>query len=204
MTASSALLQSPVLQYRSQCSHICLCQQLNAAFCWTFVGPRGRVLCKLATTAVCNCVSGTIISLKAKLVNTGNVRLRQTTWNTEWATPASAWSNCTVGVINATDPAAAVSTVDVAVGQELICTGEFNMTQSVMEEGHIKQLAASVGVTVTDAVSSLQSSRLVIAVPVEIYPELTVDVLDTDCIKPFRAGAGSRCMSVTHAVGLPK
>lgn len=166
--------------------------------------PMNHVLCKVTTTAFCNCVTGTIIGLKAKLVNTGNVRLRQTAWNTEWVTPASAWSNCTVGVINAADPAAAISTVDVPVGQELICTGEFNMTQDVMEEGHIKQLAASVGVKVTDAVSSLQSSRLVIAVPVEIYPELTVDVLDTDCVKPFRAGAGSCCTSVTHAVGLSK
>ena len=80
---------------------------------------------------------------------------------------------------------------DVPVGQELVCTGTFNMTQDVMEEGASKQLTATIGAKVTDAlvaVSPPGGSVTSVAVPVIVRPELVIDVLDTDCIKPFRAG----------------
>lgn len=129
------------------------------------------------------------------------MRLRQVTWSPSWVAAASAWSSCTLGPTGATGTVSTYN-ADVPIGQDLICTGSFNMTQDVMEEGAAKQLTATVAVKVTDALQALAlpgGSVTAVTVPVTVNPQLVIDVLETDCIKPFRAGkkAGTRlCVCV--------
>lgn len=136
----------------------------------------------------------TVITVKASLVNTGNVRLRQVAWSPSWGVGAAVWDlGCTLDATGATSPAAAISpTVDVPVGQVLLCSGSFTFTQGIMEEGPVKQLTATVNTKATDALVAIKApagAATQVDVPVSIAPRMTVDVLDTGCIKPYRAGA---------------
>jgi hypothetical protein len=135
----------------------------------------------------------TVVNVKASLVNTGNVRLRQVTWSPSWGVGGAVWnSGCTLGTTGAGSLAAAGSpTVDVPVGNELLCSGSFTFTQAIMEEGAVKQLTATVSTKATDALVAIPApvgASTQVDVPVTIAPRMTVDVLDTGCLKPYRAG----------------
>lgn len=82
--------------------------------------------------------------------------------------------------------------MDVPVGQALLCSGRFTFTQDIMEEGPVKQLTATVNTKATDTLVAIPAPAGVttqVGVPVSIAPRMNVDVLDTGCIKPYRAGA---------------
>jgi hypothetical protein len=84
-----------------------------------------------------------------------------------------------------------VTTAEVPVGQALICTGLYNVTQAIMEEGATKRLTANISLAVTDANTALAlpaNEDTFVDTPVSITPRLTVTISDVDCIKPFRAG----------------
>lgn len=149
--------------------------------------------------------AATIVSVKATLENTGNVRLRSPAWTTSWVSAASAWdSGCSLGVTGT--EATASPNDDVPVGQKLVCNGTFAINQTVMEEGVSKALTASVSVKATDSLVAIPlpgGSVTTVSIPIQVTPNMTVDVLDTDCIKPYRAGVhgeGSSLLVVSAEV----
>lgn len=167
--------------------------------CHWWVFPLGCLCCWPTAAAdktlyACACVpAATTVSVSATLVNTGNVRLRSLAWTTSWAPAASAWNNGTTGCLLGTTgtEASASPTAEVPVGQQLICWGTYAITQDVMEEGVSKVMNASVSVQATDSLVAVPLQAGVVttvSIPIDINPNMTVDVLDTDCIKPFRAG----------------
>lgn len=131
----------------------------------------------------------TVIDLKATLVNTGNVRLRQLAWTHDWSATYT-WTSCSLGAAGALAPSVDL-VPDIPVGQQLECVGTYTVTQAIMEEGAAKAISAVVALKVTDALAALPlpgGAVTVVSIPVTITPELTVTVLDTSCVKPFRAG----------------
>jgi hypothetical protein len=139
--------------------------------------------------------TGTVIDLKGKLVNTGNVKLRAVAWNLGWAAGATTWgAGCTIGP---TGGAAVTSTdVEIPVGAEMVCTGTFTFTQDVMEQGASKRLTSGVGLKVTDALDALSPvvTATQLDITVVITPRMTVNLLDNaDCVKPYRAGEAWLC-----------
>lgn len=130
--------------------------------------------------------------MKATLTNTGNVRLRQVTWVPSWGSGSAIWdSNCTLDTLGANPAAAAAPSAEVPVGKTLICSGTFTFTQDVMEQGAVKQLTATANTKATDAIVSIAAPTgptTLVNVSVLINPKLVVDVLDTDCLIPYRAG----------------
>jgi hypothetical protein len=146
----------------------------------------------ILTTLCVACVPAvTTVSVNATLVNTGNVRLRNLAWTTSWISAASAWDlGCSLGPTGTETPVS--STAEVPVGEEMVCAGTFAVTQAVMEEGLSKALTASVSVKATDSLAAVPlpaGSVTTLSIPIQVTPNMTVDVLDTDCLKPYRAGA---------------
>jgi hypothetical protein len=163
----------------------------------------------LLTATLSACVhqprADTAINLKGTLVNTGNVKLRQVAWNLDWAAVASTWgaSSCTIGPTGAGVTSAAD---EIPVGEEMVCTGTFEFTQDVMEQGATKRLTSGVGFKVTDALAALAPAAAAtqLDITVVINPKMTVDLLDNaDCFKPYRAGEhvdGCSCWQVLALV----
>jgi hypothetical protein len=141
---------------------------------------------------VCLRPTGTVIGLKANLTNTGNVRLREVTWVPNWGSGSAVWSsNCTLDPTGATPATIASASEEVPVGQTLLCSGTFTFTQDVMELGAVKHFTATVGTKATDAlvvIAAPTASATLVDVDVLIDPRLVVDVLETDCLIPYRAG----------------
>lgn len=151
------------------------------------------------TTVCVACMPAvTTVSVNATLVNTGNVRLRNLAWTTSWISAASAWdSGCQLGPTGT--EASASSTAEVPVGEQLVCAGTFAINQTIMEEGLSKAMTSSVSVKATDSLVAVPlpgGSVTTVSIPIKVTPNMTVDALDTDCIKPYRAGtpAGPTCL----------
>jgi hypothetical protein len=76
----------------------------------------------------------------------------------------------------------------VPVGANVACAGSFTLTQDIMEQGPVKNLCLSVSSNVTDALQSLAAPAETVGIPVLITPRLTVEVLASGCVTPFKAG----------------
>jgi hypothetical protein len=148
----------------------------------------------------CSCLrAATIVSVKATVVNTGNVRLRNLAWTTSWVSAVSAWSGCLLGMAGF-ETTAPTSTTEVPVNEQLICAGTFAINQTVMEEGLSKAMTSSVSVKATDSLVALALQQGTVSIPINVNPNMTVDVLDNDCLKPYRAGtpAETTCFLVNR------